>query len=328
VVMNTTTSHTSPRRPSTALQTKTANNTQAPAMASRPQEKATDCAICDEHFDSLSALAHHTRNSAEHAKKLQHKLAMLRRTFECESCFRCFGSAEALTEHKIDSERLAAERSQAPGNEFDEQTLKALTELKRESERLAAERAQQVASDNELSLQTLSLQPPTDDSPWSTYPDLHESVLQCLEGNGLSITFYEEGEAEDSIRDYDTNIMGAFICPNRSCRTEKWTSKKVAISIRLFADQQYNATVWHQRCRQCKSMGVLRLDKESYTERVVYRLHRWFGLETEDPIFSGGIRGHPPHVTELCEGCKSGHCPEWVESSRHGVLRGGRVTGA
>jgi hypothetical protein len=298
-------------------------NTQASAMVS--QQEAADCAICNEHFESSIALAHHIRGSAEHAKKLREKLALLRRTFECESCYRCFGSAEALAEHKIDSKRLAAERAQ--GGELDPQTLAALTELKRNSERLAAERAQREASDNELSLQTLSLQTPTDDKPWSTCPELHESVVQCLEGNGLSISFYEEGEAEDSIRDYDTNIMGAFICPNRSCRTEKWTSMKVAISIRLFADQQYNATVWHQRCRQCKSMGVLRLDEESYTDRVAYRLRTWLGLEREDPIFSE-TRGRPPHVTELCEGCKSGHCPEWVEMSGDGVLRGGRGTRA
>jgi hypothetical protein len=248
------------------------------------QQKAADCAICDQHFESPIALAHHIRGSAEHARKLREKLAMLRRTFECGSCYRCFGSAEALTEHKIDSERLAKERAQ--GGELDPQTLKALTELKRNFERLEAERAQQKASDNELSLQALSLQTPTDDKPWSTCPELHESVVQCLGGNGLSISFYEEGEVEDSIRDYDTNIMGAFICPNRSCRTEKWTSMKVAISIRLFADQQYNATVWHQRCRQCESMGVLRVDEESYTNRVAYRLRTWLGLEREDPIFS------------------------------------------
>jgi hypothetical protein len=209
-------------------------NTQASAMAS--QQKAADCAICDQHFESPIALAHHIRGSAEHAKKLREKLAMLRRTFECESCYRYFGSAEALTEHKVESERLAAERAQ--GGELDPQTLAALTEFKRNSERLAAERAQQEASDNELSLQALTLQTPTDDKPWSTCPELHESVVQCLEGNGLSISFYEEGEVGDSIRDYDTNIMGAFICPNRSCRTEKWTSMKVAINIRLFADQQ------------------------------------------------------------------------------------------
>jgi hypothetical protein len=104
------------------------------------QQKAADCAICNEHFESSIALAHHIRGSAEHAKKLREKLALLRRTFECESCYRCFGSAEALAEHKIDSKRLAAERAQ--GGELDPQTLAALTELKRNSERLAAERAQ------------------------------------------------------------------------------------------------------------------------------------------------------------------------------------------
>jgi hypothetical protein len=277
--------------------------TQAPAMAS--QQKVTDCAICHQHFESPIALAHHIRGSAEHAKKLREKLAMLRRTFECESCYRYFGSAEALTEHKVESERLAKERAQ--GGELDPQTLKALTELKRNAERLVAERAQQEASDDELSLQMLSLQTPTDDSLWTMYPDLHDSVSRCLEANGLSVDFYEEGEAENSLHDYDTNILGAFTCPNRSCQIKKWTSKKVAVSIRLFDNQQYNAAVWHQRCHKCECMGVLKLDEESYIERVVYRLRKWLGQKMVAPPWSRSKDG-PEHLVELCEGCKNGHC--------------------
>jgi hypothetical protein len=150
-------------------------------MASQPEQQATDCAICNEHFESFSALALHKRDSPGHAEKLeklQHKLAILRRTFECEGCFRCFGTAEASTEHKIEFERQRAERARraALGLGLDSPTLKALTEFKRNAEHLATERAQQVASDDELSLQTLILQPPADDNPWSMYPSLHDSV--------------------------------------------------------------------------------------------------------------------------------------------------------
>jgi hypothetical protein len=294
-------------------------------MASQPEQRATDYAICNEHFESSSALALHKRDSPEHAEKLeklQHKLAILRRTFECEGCFRCFGTAEALTEQKIEFERQKAERARraALGLGLDSPTLKALTEFKRNAERLAKEHAQQVASDDELSLQTLSLEPPSDDSPWSTHADLHDSVLRRLEENGLSITFHEEGEAKDSIRDYGTTIMGASTCPNQSCPTKKWTSKNVAISIWLFDNQRYNAAVWHQRCQECESMGILKPDEESYTDRVAYRLGKWLGLASEAPRFRRRIE-QPPHVKALCEGCKSGRC-------RAGDFRGGQVMSA
>ena len=139
------------------------------------------------------------------------------------------------------------------------------------------------------------------------YPDLHDEVSQRLEVKGLSVAFYEEGQPEDSIRDYDTNITGVFTCPKQSCRNERWESGIVAISIQLFKDGLYNALVWHQRCQNCKSIGKLELNVQAYTDRVAYRLGKWLGLKAPFPPFSPYV-DTSPHKEELCEGCKNGHC--------------------
>ena len=151
----------------------------------------------------------------------------------------------------------------------------------------------------------------TEDSPWSMYPDLHADVLKRLAANGLLIDFCEEIRSENSIRDYDTNIMGVFSCSKLSCPVVDWKSRKVSISIRMYDNKQYNAIVWHQRCRDCKDLGDLELDAESYTERIAYRLGKWLGLRAEVPFFPMNERDDiDPHKKELCEGCKNGHCPE------------------
>jgi hypothetical protein len=141
------------------------------------------------------------------------------------------------------------------------------------------------------------------------YPDLHDEISQRLAAEGLSVEFYKDGQSEDTIRDYDTNVMGAFTCPQVSCPVKKWTSKKIAISIQLFEDEEYNALVWHQRCQKCKCIGELEIDVQSYTDRVVDRLGNWLGLKVVAPPFSARVGG-PPHIQALCEGCKSGHCTE------------------
>lgn len=47
---------------------------------------------------------------------------------------------------------------------------------------------------------------------------------------------------------------------------------------------------------------------DSYAERVAYRLLKWSGADQERPEYSGGSKG--PHRSELCEGCRAGHCVE------------------
>jgi hypothetical protein len=141
---------------------------------------------------------------------------------------------------------------------------------------------------------------------WSLHPKLHDDVAQLLDEEGLQIGFLDADDEETNIQYWDTNVMGRFICPNSGCYSSGWSSKKVAITIRMYPQQRYNARVYHQRCRNCKAVGRLVLDTGSYVERVTYWLKKWNGIEVQPPNFSGQSRG--PHDSELCEGCKVDHC--------------------
>ena len=145
------------------------------------------------------------------------------------------------------------------------------------------------------------------DRRWSMYSVLHDDVSRLLEEDGLHFDFHENDDAGSCIEEYDTNIMGRFICRNRKCDCGGWSSKKVAITIRMYPGARYNARVYNQRCRKCNSLGEPRLD-DSYAERVAYRLKKWCGIEMDRPTYSGQSEG--PHQSDLCEGCKNGHCSE------------------
>jgi DNA-directed RNA polymerase subunit M/transcription elongation factor TFIIS len=293
-----------------------------------------ECGTCKRQFDNSAALSRHQKDLPSHmTKALQYGAqdSTVRVTLtHCDPCGRQFASVEALQQHKQDSPAHATPTPQefAPRDITTPSTVPTRSTVGLESgsahRRQRSTRRQQgstrramifpcslcnqsFSSDNALQAHKQSSHTLPENSPWSMHPDLHDEVSQRLEANGLSVEFYEEGEIEDSIRDYDTNIMGAFTCPNQSCPVQRWTSKRVAISIQLYDDEQYNAIVWHQRCQECDSVGSLELDVQSYTDRVVYRLGKWLGLQAPPPPFSGSIQG-PAHKQELCEGCKSGHC--------------------
>jgi hypothetical protein len=140
----------------------------------------------------------------------------------------------------------------------------------------------------------------------SMYPTLHENVSQLLEEDNLYFSFYDDDdESSNCIKSYDTNVMGRFSCHNRSCSSQGWSSRVVAITIRMYPEMQYNARVYYQRCRQCNRPSKPKLD-DSYAERVAYRLKKWSGVDMEQPHYSGHSKG--PHESNLCEGCKAGHC--------------------
>ena len=142
---------------------------------------------------------------------------------------------------------------------------------------------------------------------WSTYPALHEDVSRLLDDDDLYYDFREGANHKNCTKEYDTNIMGRFICRNKACKTDGWSSKKIAVTIRMYPGAQYDATVYHQRCRACNSLSKPILDG-SYAERVAYRLKKWAGIEMDRPQYSGKSKG--PHRNDLCEGCKDGHCSE------------------
>ena len=142
---------------------------------------------------------------------------------------------------------------------------------------------------------------------WSTYPALHDDVSRLLEDDDLHYDFYGNAHHRRCTQEYDTNIMGRFICRNNKCKAGGWTSKKIAITIRMYPGLRYDATVYHQRCRECNSLSKPFLD-DSYADRVAYRLKKWSGIEVERPDYSG--TSNAPHREDLCEGCADGHCSQ------------------
>lgn len=141
--------------------------------------------------------------------------------------------------------------------------------------------------------------------PWSMCPLFDSKVSELLSVHGLHFRFYDKDEDEDCVDEHDTNIMGRFICRNQHCPVPSWASKKIAITIRRYPDNQYNARVYHQSCKYCGRLSRPKLD-HSYAERVAYRIQKWCGVQMDAPPFSG--RSDAPHRSELCEGCKQGHC--------------------
>lgn len=152
----------------------------------------------------------------------------------------------------------------------------------------------------------------------SMYKHLHEDVTSLLEDTGLNFTFHDRDDSRASIKDHDTNIMGHFVCKNPACRSTGWSSKKIAVTIRLYRGNKYNARVYHQRCKSCNWLSQPQLD-DSYAERVVYRLKRWNGIEVER--YQRFDKSKGPHDNKRCEGCKAGHCSESSENNLIGGLK-------
>ncbi|KAL2785327.1 zinc-binding domain-containing protein [Aspergillus keveii] len=142
---------------------------------------------------------------------------------------------------------------------------------------------------------------------WSLHPQLHNDVARLLDDEGLQLAFFDADDEGTNIEKRDTSIMGRFICRNSGCHSNGWSSKKITITIRMYPQQRYNARLYHQRCKNCKAVGRLVLDHGCYAERVAYWLKKWNGIEVQRPDYSGQSRG--PHDSELCEGCRAGHCP-------------------
>lgn len=138
------------------------------------------------------------------------------------------------------------------------------------------------------------------------YPELHQPVANTLFNEIDSPSFHKKHSGKDSNKEYSTHVMGTFECPNHACHARGWGSKKVAILIRRYPRNEYNALVFNQRCKSCDSLGDFTLNKSSYIERVSYRLNKWAGAQVEPPFY--GSKKGLPHEGGLCEGCKRGIC--------------------
>ncbi|KAK0749585.1 zinc-binding domain-containing protein [Schizothecium vesticola] len=143
----------------------------------------------------------------------------------------------------------------------------------------------------------------------ATYPSLHEDVVNALDNVPKPAPlFNHDGRKSEIIKSCNTNIMGRFACQNPKCSSPGWGSKKIAIQIRGFRNNTYDAVVFKQRCRTCQYLGTMHIDDNSYIERVAYRLKKWAGVPVETPEYNAVV-GKPPHESSLCEGCKAKCCP-------------------
>ncbi|KAI1776673.1 zinc-binding domain-containing protein [Hypoxylon cercidicola] len=133
------------------------------------------------------------------------------------------------------------------------------------------------------------------------FPSLHQDVSEAVSSDIPRTWFNKQNGGAH--HEYSTHVMGTFKCDNGGCSNHGWGSKKVAILIRGFSGNGYNAVVFNQRCRSCNKLGTMTLDETSYIERVAYRVKKWAGVTLEEQPHDG--RTGPPHKTELCEGCQS-----------------------
>ncbi|KAF2449017.1 hypothetical protein P171DRAFT_407382 [Karstenula rhodostoma CBS 690.94] len=140
---------------------------------------------------------------------------------------------------------------------------------------------------------------------WLMHPELHGDVSRLLAEEDIHMSFHNVDSDTECMEDWDTNIVGRFKCQDKTCKSRSWVSGKVAITIRLYPGERYNARVYHQGCEKCDSISVPRLD-DTYAERVANRLKIWHGVEVEAPAYER--RTEKPHHSQLCEGCKAGHC--------------------
>lgn len=149
-------------------------------------------------------------------------------------------------------------------------------------------------------------------------PSLHDDVSALLEEDDLSFSFHAEDSPAGCIKQWDTNVIGWFVCRSDKCKDRKdnsWKSRSIATTIRLYPGAKYNARVYKQRCKHCKALGHPDLKKErlsedsSYADRVAYRIKKWCGVDVERPTFPTQEPEYKgPHRVKLCEGCQAGHC--------------------
>ena len=140
------------------------------------------------------------------------------------------------------------------------------------------------------------------------FPPLHQHVVAAVSDEITSTWFHTKDSDKDCNNEYSTSIMGRFKCNNNACSGTGWASKMVTILIRGYPGNGYNAVVFNQRCKACHQLGTLVLDsiRDSYVDRVAYRLKKWAGIQMEQKYYAP--KEGLPHESNLCEGCKRGVC--------------------
>jgi hypothetical protein len=90
---------------------------------------------------------------------------------------------------------------------------------------------------------------------WAMFANLHDNVQNLLNESNLNFTFRNIDNESNKLKDRNTNIMGRFECTNIRWLSKGWFSNVIPITIRYYANHQYNARVYKQRCKRCDSLG-------------------------------------------------------------------------
>jgi hypothetical protein len=290
------------------------------------------CVPCNRPFGSDQALRQHEEDSPKHGP------------FDCKACNRSFISQNALTQHQNDSPvhqrsrrdsvttsvtpflstqhvplpfstppnvSLATDNGQRSGHTATETSSHANPTF--DSDFILLEDSLQALtiSDVNTSIARPNIGPvriPRILQKEFSFPELHQRIAEAV-APAITSTWFNHNTEAPFEREYGTNIVGTFKCVNNRCKKKGWSSGVVAIWIYGYSRNGYNAIVYNQRCKACDWLGSLKMDEESYVERIAYRLKKWAGVRMERPFFGHKIlRG--PHDSERCEGCKVGHCTQ------------------
>jgi hypothetical protein len=292
------------------------------------------CVLCNRTFGSDQALRQHEEDSPKHG------------TFDCKACKRSFSSQDALTQHQNDSpvhqrsrrDSVTASATPVPFTQY--VPLLSSTSSNVPSATHDGQRSRHTATENgshtnstfdtnyiplEDTLQALTisdvntttarpkigrarvakLQKETRTS--FTFPELHQRIAEAV-APAITSTWFNSNTKAHAEKEKDTNVIGKFTCVNDRCGKDGWSSGLVAIWIRGYDRNGYNAIVFNQRCKSCDWLGCLKMDEQSYVERIEYRLKKWAGVRDEESTFSRHKLLRGPHEREHCEGCKAGHC--------------------
>jgi hypothetical protein len=292
------------------------------------------CVPCNRTFGSDQALRQHEEDSPKHGP------------FDCKACNRSFSSQNALSQHQNDSpvhqrsrrDSVTTAVTPVPSTQHVPLPFSAPSNISSAPDN--GQRSRHTATGNsshtnptfdldyiplEDTLQALTisdvnttttlpkvgrariakLQKETRTS--FTFPELHQRIAEAV-APAITSTWFNSNTKARPEKEKDTNIIGSFTCVNNRCGKDGWSSGLVAIHIRGYSRNGYNAVVFNQRCKSCGWLGSLKMDEKSYIERVTFRLNTWAGVGTEHTHFSPKML-QGPHESEYCEGCKAGHCP-------------------
>jgi hypothetical protein len=73
----------------------------------------------------------------------------------------------------------------------------------------------------------------------------------------------------------------------------------VSILIREYPQNRYNTVIFNQSCKFYNKLGEQTLNKNSYIERIAYRLKKWAGIPMEQQPYIG--KEGPLHMRNPCE---------------------------